>query len=204
MHYQLIIIAIIFIKAFNSSSIDYSSGSSGPSGSSGSSTRCTDSKNLELRRDLLDVSSEILTALTDMAVDGGFEQFKASMLQFGDESFYFKSDVTGVEYNGLDEFLDEKTGLHVGLMGTLDIATYLMSSHILYRCIDSREAEMRVTSRASFWINKCETETPFVGVVTEAIDILTFVWSTKDKQWKMSSFVSDTSKVFITPCPEEL
>eukprot|EP01083_Nonionella_stella_P198656 729187_1 len=196
MHCQVIIIAIMFIKAFRSSSNDYSSGRSG------SSTRCTDSTNLELRRDILDAASAIVTSVTDMLVDGDFEKFKAVALKFGDESFFFKSDIKGTEYNGFDKFLDETTGYHVGIIGTFDIATYLMSSHILYRCIDSREVEMQVNSRGSFWRNKCETGTPFLGVVEEAIDILTFVWSTKDKQWKMSSYVSDTSRVDITPCPQ--
>eukprot|EP01084_Bolivina_argentea_P279307 477500_1 len=132
MHCQVIIIAIMFIKAFRSSiSSDYSSSDY----SSGSSTRCTDSKNLELRRDLLDATSEIVTSFTDMLVDGDFEKFKAVAAKFGDESFFFKSDIKGTEYNGLDKFLDETTGYHVGIIGTFDIATYLMSSHILYRCI---------------------------------------------------------------------
>eukprot|EP01083_Nonionella_stella_P133425 405640_1 len=160
-----------------------------------------DATNLNLRRDLLDHATGFFAGLKNMLLDGDLDEYKRFAVDLLDDSFVFPSDVTGNTFHSLDEFLDDDNGWHVNIIGTFDVVTTIMGANIIYRVIDSHPdtVEMEFDMRALFWRNTCP-QSGLQGITEEEINIMTFVWCSQDRKWKIASFIGQGGKLDKLTC----
>eukprot|EP01084_Bolivina_argentea_P205698 351353_1 len=152
-----------------------------------------------LRRNLIDIETKFFAELSAMLTDGNLDKWTSFAYDSLTNDFIFPSDLSGITYNGLNEFLDETNGFHVPIIGTFDIVTSIIGSNIIYRMINNETIEMEFPVRTRLTRNECPSS-GIQGIIEEEIDIMTFRWFSTDKQWKIASFISQSNKIDIETC----
>ena len=158
-----------------------------------------DAKDLELRRDLLDVATTYFEGIREMAIRTGDE---ATFIQFAydtlTEDFTFPSDISGVTYSGLDEYLDPVNGFYPAIIGGWDQVTTIVGSNIIYRVISDDTVEMELTVRSKIGRDDCPQPNGSLLqlIIEEEINVITLVQQS-NKEWKISSVVSQDGGRFL-------
>mmetsp|Transcript_5062 Transcript_5062/g.6293 ORF Transcript_5062/g.6293 Transcript_5062/m.6293 type:complete len:185 (-) Transcript_5062:121-675(-) len=156
------------------------------------------SVDIQLRQTVLDIYTDFINGIRDMIIDGDLITFRQRMKRLLTSDFIFPSDVTGITYNGLDQFLDKETGFGVGINGTFDSFTSIVGSNIKYEMNNYNKLTMLIHQESTFFRNECtpnETQT----IIETEFNKVTFnrIWRYK---WKISSYISQGGRIQILQC----
>ena len=165
----------------------------------GGGNRGLNAKDLQLRSDLLDVATVYFQALKDMATIGDLDAFTDFAYNTLTDDFVFPSDLSGVTYNGLDEYLHPEAGFYVRIIGNWDVVTTIVGSNIRYEVIDDKTVEMEVDVRTRISREECPEGSNTREIIEEEINKITFKLQ-KDKSFKISSVISQGGKTDFSQC----
>eukprot|EP00485_Elphidium_margaritaceum_P005044 CAMPEP_0202694724 /NCGR_PEP_ID=MMETSP1385-20130828/8513_1 /ASSEMBLY_ACC=CAM_ASM_000861 /TAXON_ID=933848 /ORGANISM="Elphidium margaritaceum" /LENGTH=623 /DNA_ID=CAMNT_0049350623 /DNA_START=26 /DNA_END=1897 /DNA_ORIENTATION=- len=160
-----------------------------------------DTENIALRSSLLDTATAFFNELAAMLTTGDLEQWTQFASTQLANDFVFVSDLTGVTYSGLTEFLDDSNGFHVGIIGTFDVVTSIVGANLVYRAVDDSNSMMEIVFpvRTRLTRNECPAS-GLLGVTEEETDVMALQWSSSESQWKIASFASQGGKIDIETC----
>ena len=165
----------------------------------GNRHKSLDASDLYLRRDLLDTATTFFKGLGDMLMEGDLDEWIVFAHATLTDDFIFPSDVSGVTYYGLDEFLNTTSGFHVNIIGTFDSVTSIMGSNIIYSVIDDNTATMEFPVRVLLWRDTCPVS-GLQAITEEEIDIMTFEYCQTLQKWKISSYIRQSGTIDISTC----